>query len=491
MRNDLLLGIVFLALVPSLAVAQSYRPQDPDFWGKTQRALADTNHQKVLRLAEVQEDNAKPESLVAAEAALARAQALKRLRLTYGSTRVLSDIIKSKMGTEVGLEALAMMEETVRQSPVDETEVYGDLINDYEFDILPAPLQNFVSYQQGLFNRIVGFVKWSEDEFKKIKTGSYWDFKLKYLLALDDVAADRIDAAIEKFLAVSEDAASPEDLRILSRHQYARLLFEKGDFQKAYKTFKTVRLNPREKGLILLERAWAKYYQKDYSKALGLISALDSPVFDPSRSPEPYVLKMIILKELCYYDAAFKVLGEFRQRFKSALTAIRQRKDLRKEQMIVNLSILDRRIEKWVNYYNVIKEERGTLQEYEWESYGFYGPMLQSYDSKLKEIKERLDWVLTDKARQVAEQLLDWEEQLTFLEYQTRLDSLRIRKKNEKTEYQPEDIPRLKFNKIYWENEGEYWIDELEDFKVLVRSQCAERYESNEVPAETEEGLTE
>ena len=178
-------------------------------------------------------------------------------------------------------------------------------------------------------------------------------------------------------------------------------------------------------------------------------------------------------KELCYYNAAFGVLQEFRTRFAPSLAKIRARKDLKKDQTIVNLAVLDQKLEKWVDLLNLVKDEQTNLADYGWEKYPFYDLLKKRYAAKISEVNQRLDWLLQSKSREVANQLLDWQEQLTFLDYQTRLDSLRVIKAGDENNYKAEEIPHLSFDRIFWVNQGEFWFDELEDLKVFVESRCS------------------
>jgi hypothetical protein len=467
--------LFLLALTPhAFAQMPNYHPANSEFWKTVEASLKDNNFEKVLEESNDQLTSTKRDSLEHEEAKVAAAIGLQRKGFYFGASTLFGDVIKSKIGTEVATQALYGIEENVRKAPLDEDAVLGELVTDIEYPDLPPNLQDFVTYQQGMFNLLRGFPQWSDADFKKITLDSYWDFKLKYLTAIGEVARDRIDSAIERFSSIAGSTAAPEDIKTTALHQWARLIFEKGDYPKAYKTFKTVKLNPREKGLILLERAWAKYYMKDYSKALGLLAALEAPIFDTSRSPESYILKMVMYKELCYFDSVFEVMGQFKNRYNASMKAINKRQDLRKDQMIVNLAVLDQRVQKWVNLLNSVKDELASLKETGWEDYVWYDLIKRRYQSKITEINQRLDWILQDKTREIANQLLEWQEQLTFLDYQTRLDSLRITRPGSELKYQPEEIPHMSFEKIYWAGKGEFWVDELEDYKVFIESRCSD-----------------
>jgi len=453
---------------------QNYRAVDEEFWKKMQDSLRDENWAELISKAQNQFDDVKKDSLDAAEARLFQAYGLYRLNFNFTATEVFADLTRSKVGTQVGERALSGLEEISINSLVDPDFVHGEILNDVEFGVLAANLQDFVSYYNGLFNIQKGFHKWGEAELKKINPGSHWGLKLKYIDALRDVQAKNIDAALEKFKSITENPQAAESIKNDALHQMGRLIFEKGNYEDAYKIFKQVKLNERERGFILLERAWARYYQKDYSKSLGLLTAFDAPMFDPARTPESYILKMIIYKELCHYDAALDVARDFRARFKKSLNAIHRRADLKKDPFLVSSSLMDQRYEPLVSYLNMLRDERTRFDALGWSGYSFYKGMRIRYRNKIGETEAKLSRLLEDKTRQAAEALLDWQEQMTFLDYQTRLDSLRIVRKGNEVQYQSPPIPGLTFNKIYWTFQDEFWLDELEDMKAFIESRCGE-----------------
>lgn len=468
-----------LLLITGLTMAQStvpapwiYRPADTEFWQLIEGAVKDNNFGVLLSASEAQLSHVKKDSLEAAEANLAQAMGLNQMGLSFAATKILTQIITSKQGTVVAQRALKEVESILTKFPVDEEALFAEIIYDQDEAVGDGPNQDFFAYQNGLYNQLKGFDIWSEESFKKITVGSFWDYKLKYLTALNEVKKGQVDSALEKFASLSSQAAVPQTLRTEATHQYARLVFEKGDFAQAYRIFKSVELNPRERGLILLERAWSKYYQKDYAKALGLLVALEAPIFDTARSPEVYILKMLIYKELCYYEAAFAVRNEFNARFSKSIEAIKRRRDLKRDQMLVNLSALDPKVGRSVTFLNQIKQERLRLASEPVVNLSAAKFLKRAYDIKIRELYERLDFILKDKVRETADQLLDWQEQISFLDYQARVDSLRVTRPTGEVDYRSDAIPHMAFDKIYWVFAGEFWLDELESLKVQVDSRC-------------------
>ncbi|MBK8204868.1 MAG: hypothetical protein IPK68_22020 [Bdellovibrionales bacterium] len=81
---------------------------------------------------------------------------------------------------------------------------------------------------------------------------------------------------------------------------------------------------------------------------------------------------------------------------------------------------------------------------------------------------------LEEKTRNYANELLDAEEQILFLEYTSRLDELRVRRGDDST-YRAQDISYITFEKIYWPADGEFWWDEMPDYLMKISSRCGEQ----------------
>ena len=451
---------------------QNYRAVSPDFWEKVSGYIKEQNWTEVIARGNDRLEVVKKDSLDGGEAQLMQAYGLQRLGFSFAASEIYADLVRAKVGTTVAERGLMGLEDIAINHSVDPDFIYGEILNDVEFAPLPEGLQSFVSFHNAQFNLQHGFDKWGEAELKKISPESFWGLKLKYIDALKEVKNKKIDAAIEKFKALADDPKSHENIKSDATHQLARLIFEKGDYAESYKIFKTIKLSMRERGFILLERAWSRYYMKDYSRALGLLTAYEAPMFDPSRTPEAYILKMIMYKELCHFDAALEVMKEFNDRYRSSLTRIKKRKDLRKDQLLVNMALLDQHYQPWADYLNLLRDEQDGFKRLGWDDYDFYPTQVMRYKDKIAETETRLNRILEDKTREMANLLLDFNEQMTFLDYATRLDSLRIIRRGDELQYRSATIPGLTFDKIYWLFDGEFWLDELEDMKGFIESRC-------------------
>ena len=451
----------------------SYEPLDVEFWEEIKSDLNNSNFTSLIDRGQARVKSRGVASEQGAEAMLAVAIGLKSLGITWGASYHLMKLVRDNLGSQVAQAALFHLNEIAQSFPTDPEELSESFLNNFEFGPVHHEIQSFISYHVALYNQAYGFTKWVEPELKRIRPNSYWAYKYRYLVALGEVARNRVDSGFEKLRAIVVDPNTPDPIRNYSEFQLARLIFEKGDLAKAYSIYTGLEGLPiRERGRVVLERAWARYYLRDYAKALGLIEGLEAPFFQPSRVPEQYVLKMLLYKTLCHYQSVEKSADQFRKNYEKPLRAIRKRKELHREPTLVARALMSGKLQELANFVNQLREERNKLVDYKWDDYPFYRELLDLYSKKDAQVRARIQLLLEAKTKDAAEELLDTEEQVAFLDYTAKLDKLRIVQRGERREYQSEQISYLTFDKIFWPVQQEYWLDELENFTVILKSRC-------------------
>lgn len=449
-----------------------YEPVDLVFWAKVENLMSDKNYPEIVYLgAENMEvfDISTPEY---AEGKLAIGMALMNMKFTYAASSLFMEVAKDRIGTHLGYAALHYLDEITQKYYYDPKELTEDFLNSYEFGELPPKVQSFVSFHQAVYNSAFGFEKWASPEYKKIHKFSYWHFQWMYLSALAHINKNMPETALRIFKTMVDDPNTPPTLKDKASINIARLIFEEGQFEQSLELYNQLTLDIREKGRVLLERAWATYYLKDYSQALGMLRALEAPYFDASINYESYILEMVIYKQLCHYETVIEAVDRFKSRFKSAFDTIQNRQPLEANPTIARMALLEYDIQDQANFVDQLRREYDELKAYSWKEFPFFQDMLAKYIAKDKEMQIRLKDDIRRKSTRIAEDLLDAREQVDFLDYSAKLDALRIVRKGENRNYTSEKINYLKFDTIFWLFGGEYWLDELPDFKVLITSQC-------------------
>lgn len=461
-----------LKTIAQTAKPYVYDPVDPVFWSRVLKGLESKNASAVIADAAGQEEDYGASTPEGAEAKLALALSLNDRGLTYAAFQILTTLSRERRGTGQGEAALFYLSNIAEKNAVDE-EALEILINSGEFDNLHPAIKSFVGYFKAMYALRFGYVNWAEPRLRDIAKGSYWDYRMRYWTAVGEVARNRVDKAFEAFTQLKDDPNTPSRILELSKHQVARILFERGSFQEAYDLL--TQLNPpelREKGRLMLERAWAEYYLKDYSKALGTLAALQAPQFDSSISYERYILQMIIFRELCHYPAVEIVRKNFQNRFRDSFRAIHKRKPLREERMLFNMAVLDLDLQNKANLIHELREETRAMEEMGLSRYSFFAPLKKAYQDRDKVLQAELDLKIEKKARVIADKLLDAEEQIQFISYTSKLDALRISRSDEERKYQSDRISFVNFEKIFWPVTRELWWDEVDSYRVLIDSRC-------------------
>ncbi len=449
-----------------------YVPVDPQFWEKVERYRKEGNPVGLVVEGARQSESFDEGTPDSAEGRLVLAQGLASKGLIYAAQTLLTQLAIEKAGTSIAEAALQELSALAIQHHLD-TESFENLLTSYEFGPLHPEIESFVAYFRYMYNLRYGFSKWAKVQLEKIRPDSPWDFERRYWQSIGDIARGKIDRAEVTLRSLLENPKTHERIKQWSSLQTARLLFERGQFEPAHEIYRNLgNLGVREKGRLLLEIAWAKYYLKSYDKALGLLHALRAPYFEPSLTPERFILEILIYRDLCHYEAVDDAVRRFRESFRDSFLAIRKRLPLREDRALVSLALLDRDLQEKANLIDHLRRETIELEKYSWNGFRFFRPLLEEYKRRDRTLQRELDLVLEPRTRDIAEFLLDTEEQVQFLDYTSKLDALRIVRAGEDRNYKSESISYLTFDSIFWPVENEFWWDEFDDFKVLISSRC-------------------
>ena len=451
-----------------------YQSVRNEFWKQVEEMLLNKKYDEIIKLT-TEEDLKKIKPNEKAEIYLAVAEAAVKTDHPYLAFMLTHEITKIFPLSNQALRAYFLMEEITKKNSLFDELIIGETIIEQDINLeskkIPQEIRGFLAYMFFQSYRQQGFVKWEKIAQKWILPNTEWSFRLDYDKALYELYNDRFDASLKLFEAIKDNVLASDHLRKKAKRQYARMIFEKGEFQKSFELLKELQFEQDDRGFILLERAWTKYYLKHYSKALGLLTALDTKLFEQSRTPETDILKMLIYKELCHYGEVFEVKKTFDKRYKKAIEDIKNRKDLSKNKTLLQLALMKTNLKSYSGFIGGIRRDMNWFKKV-----GTSGDLMTDFQTKVKfkdkQLQDIISLKLNDQIRKTADEMLDWNEQINFLDYQTRVDSLRIRRSDKELNYRPEAIPLMTFDRLYWLYKGEMWLDELESLRVLVKSKC-------------------
>ncbi|MEC9282977.1 MAG: hypothetical protein VX642_09705 [Bdellovibrionota bacterium] len=338
------------------------------------------------------------------------------------------------------------------------------------FESLHPDNQSFVSYYRSRLYFRKSFKDWAKEEVGKVSERSPWYYRLKLHSLIHDIL-NRGEQfpfnAIRSFYVANSAELSQLDLNDLYLIS-ARFLFEQGEFEKAfsiYKQFETYA--PRLSGQILLEMAWTKYYQQDYSHALGLLRLLDAPYFAISRNSERYLVKALIYRQLCHYEKVELIEKQFLKDFAKTYETISSRFNHERHAQLVNEVLLSESLSFEAKALSDLQKSIDQLPKTK-----AFEEIVKLAKARMKNLEVNLTKKVEEKLGSTMESLLVFKQEIGYLSYLSKLD--RMRTKMDATSYESEKAESFKFEKLFWRTNGEFWLDEIEDYRVLIDSKCQE-----------------
>jgi hypothetical protein len=409
------------------------------------------------------------------------AMTFDKLNLTHAAMEYYFNVAKDRTKPELLPDALAAIERISREHPFDQELILKDLVYDTGFGYIREDLRDFIEYYQGLLDYRNGFIKWGRRHFGKILENSYYYYKSRYVQAVYELVKYNLDDALKTFKEILESDIQQADVINSTRQSVARILFEQKKFKEAYDMYEIIDAPIEKQASVFLEEAWSQYYMKDYRRAMGLLYALEAPAFFRYFNPEKYLIKALIYKNLCHYNVAKDAVAEFRQYYGEAINAIYDRVDLDKNEIILDAALQEPALVELGKFQRLLDTELGMLDNFSsaWGNNGLQNHLARIYDLKVRDVNRQLKDKLDQGIRAVAERLLDFEEQMNLLEYEIGLSIYkRIKGAPAEKEAKKDRIP-TSGPLVYYEFDGEFWNDELHDFRFFIEDRCfsEERWE--------------
>jgi tetratricopeptide (TPR) repeat protein len=418
------------------------------------------------------------------------ARAFLGLGLNNAGVEYLYNVARERKRPELLPEALSLLERIRETQPFDEELIDLDLLAGTDFGALPPSAKSFVEYQQGRIDVVDGHAAWAERHFQRLQRSGDDDARVqRYALrarvaqALSELREthvkdtrgkrDRRDAATK---ALEDVVAGPgdDDVKNEARRVLAELYFEEKRFDDALKTYDAIKVAflSEEEADLFLEKAWARFYKGDARGALGILLTLDAPAYRKYFSPERFVLKALAYKSLCHYASAKAAAREFLRRYGPSLAEVRRSRDPLTDPALRAAAVQRKKPRRLFSYLASLQKERDQVERFS-DEFGLAQHLGRLYDLKIAATNRDLQRVVQDEATDVAAELLDYEEQARLVDYEVSLEVFRRLKegKGKKVVDIEADIP-LGSREVYYRFDGEYWNDELHDYRFRIDDRC-------------------
>ncbi len=401
---------------------------------------------------------------------------LNKSGMSHASVDTLSWLVTRKPNTRIVTYILELFEELTRNKPFDRESIINRSICDQEYAFVDSNLANFINYHQGVFDWKNGFDQWGQNHFNQIKKDSYYFHKYKYQIALYHLVNDEIDDAVKLLSEIVEAPFEGQTLKNQVRKTLARLLYEKEEFKEADSLYEQIDTNIAYQSQNLLERSWAQYRIGNQEKAMGLLYAFNAPAYRNYFSPEFFLLKSFIYKDVCHYRRALNVIDEFREHYKSALVGVYDRKEVTGNPEML-LSLLGKeKINRVWKFLRLLEAEKKQISKFD-------SPTLQAYLENIYQLQidesvAELKLLADDYYEEVANDLLEYEEKTDLMAYEISLD---MYKRVYQYHYDDEDKERemesdsrfIKHYYAFYPFQNEFWNDELDNYKVVLENKCS------------------
>lgn len=392
---------------------------------------------------------------------------------THASVDILSWLVTRKPNTQIVTYILELFEEISRTQPYDRDKVILRSVCDQQYGFIEGALKDFIHYHQGVFDWENGFDEWGDHHFSKIHPKSYYHHKFMYQKALYDVARDDIDSAIAILKDIDEAEFEGEDLKNDVRKTLARLLYEKEEYQRSDELYQEISHNIVYQAQNLLERSWAQYRMGHQEKAMGLLYAFKAPVYRNYFTPEYFLLKSFIYKDVCHYQRALAVIDEFREHYRDSLDIVYTRKEIRENHVLLLALLGQRKIGKLWKFLRLLDKEQQRLERIE-------DPELKAYLEKIYALtidqkRKEFQLMIEEKYEALGNELLEYEEKADLMAYEVGLDMYqRVYQYHYTEEKDNKETKKrvAKHYKAFYPFQGEFWNDELNAYKVTLDDKC-------------------
>ncbi|MGI5861784.1 MAG: hypothetical protein ACOX6T_06955 [Myxococcales bacterium] len=404
---------------------------------------------------------------------------LAQLGFTRAAFSFYADVAKTRSRAEVLPVVLSALERLSAETVYDTELVEREVLGGTDFGFVPASVRDYVRFHKGMVDYRNGHLRWAWGHFDKLAPGSAYHARARLVRAVHKLEKENAtEPALAEMEALAADEEAPREVRNDARIAVARLRFERGEYQKAHAAYDAVDLPELDpgRGQIYLEKAWTYYRMGEASKAMGLLLALDAPSFRELFLPEKYVLAALIYKDRCHYLPAKRAARGFTRRYGAALRLIRERGDLKSDERLLAAALqIEPAARRAGELVARLEQERDLIDAFasRFEASGLTRRLRQIYERALAEAIRQREIALERALVAAADRLLREEEQVRLLDYEIGLDLYKRVKKGALLDKPRASALAPDEDAVVYPFDGEYWNDELMDFRLDLPSRCA------------------
>jgi tetratricopeptide (TPR) repeat protein len=396
---------------------------------------------------------------------------LEKIGYSHAAVDTLTNLVTRKPNPQIVTYSLELLEQTSRSGPFDRDLLVDRGLADQSYDFVEGEIADFVHYYQGEYDWEHGLFQWGDEHFSKIKPDTFYHRKYIFKKALRALYGEGSDEAIDLLKKVILETPDGDPLKDDARKTLARLYYEKGKYAEADFLYQQIEMNIVEQAQNLLERAWAHYRMGNPERAMGLLYSFEAPSYRTSFTPEFFILKSFIYKDVCHYRSAMRVLDQFQGRYGEALDNIYHRHPPQENPAMLLVILTKPKVKRLWRFLNLLEQEQAFCNEMEDGELKRY--LEELYSLKREEVEKKFRILVNDEYEKMADSMLRFEEEAHLMEYEIGLDMYQRVQSYHYSEDKPDqnDSETRKGMALY-HFQGEFWNDELDDYEVTLVNKC-------------------
>jgi len=397
---------------------------------------------------------------------------LRKMGYSHASVDVLANLVVTKPNPRIVNYTLELFEEIMRDLPFDRDLVINKAICDQDYGFVEGNISDFVNYYQGVYAWEHGFIEWGLDHFSKVNPKSQYYYKYLYKTALFKIYQGKLDHAVDILKQIRQESDPSGELNNEIRKTLARLLYEKGKYRESDDLYSEIEKSIRLQSRNFLERAWAHYRMENPEKSMGLLYAFEAPSFQNYFTPEYYMLKSFIYKDVCHYKRAMTVVHDFRERYGDSLENIYKRGAPEDNSALMLVILNKAKVNRTWNFLELLSRERLEIANITDSKLKTH--LEKIYDLQITKSKAELRLKVDEEYEKIANELLRYEENAHLMEYEIGLDMYQRVYQYHYDEENEDVSGKKKGNKgkVVYKFQGEFWNDELATYEVILPNKC-------------------
>ncbi len=402
------------------------------------------------------------------------ASALAPLGFVQAAVEHYLNIVTARRSPELIPKTLGLLQGLYEKRLVDETRFVDNLLFGSQFGETLPESADFIEYLQALGDLRHGFSEWGRSRLDALaKRDRPYSLRAKYLLAVERIAQKQDDGA-EKLLRqvlANAGAAAPAETLNQCRLALARILYERKNYDEAWKYYSQIDSPLPLQDTVLLEKAWDRVASGDHERALGMLVGLGAPVFRRVFAPERDLIRALALRRLCQYRAAHLAVTEFRARYGATIAKIRNREPLADDPAMRQWATWNTALLDPSRMRSLLGRERGALGSLGDKELRAH--LDQVYSARIGQLDGVIARGLTRALDRVSDELLRIEEQMNLIDYEMGAGLFTSGAAGaEHAPVRPRVRPSAGSSQVFFRFDDEYWSDELSDFVVITEDRC-------------------